>query len=221
MGDGLFISTLQTDPRYFFAVIITVVISITLHELAHGWVAITCGDESPIYNGHMTMNPLVHMGGFSILMLFIAGIAWGAMPIDPTRLRGKYAEALVAVAGPVTNIILAFLTLTGLGLWLRFGSMSFSGDDMTQASENARYLLLVFGSMNLMLAIFNILPVPPLDGSHILGNFVPAYRRWLGQASGQGIMTALFFVLFIGAGRYISEAAFWITGNYLSILAGN
>ena len=119
MGN-LFIQTLWTDPTYFFGVLITVVVSIVLHELAHGYAAIKLGDDTPLVTGHMTFDPLVHMGGMSLILLAIAGIAFGAMPVDRTRLRGRYGEAIMAAAGPAMNVLLAVLALTTLGLWDRF-----------------------------------------------------------------------------------------------------
>ena len=80
----MFLQYLSTHPQLYFAVIIVVVISICLHELAHGFAAIALGDRTPEETGHITMNPLVHMGGFSLMMLAIAGISWGAMPVDPS-----------------------------------------------------------------------------------------------------------------------------------------
>src|SRR4051794_8117784 len=105
----MFFEELQKDPRFFMAVVITVVVSICIHELSHGFMAIALGDRTPIESGHMTLNPAVHMGVFSVLCLLTAGIAWGSMPVDPTRLRGRYADALVAAAGPASNVVLALL----------------------------------------------------------------------------------------------------------------
>ena len=101
----MFINSLTTNPQFYFAVIIVVVISICLHELGHGFAAIALGDRTPEETGHITLNPLVHMGPISLAMLAIVGISWGAMPVDPTRLRGRYAEALVALAGPAVNLV--------------------------------------------------------------------------------------------------------------------
>lgn len=216
---GLFIQTLSTDPRFFFATIITVVLSITLHELAHGVIAIWCGDDTPRATGHMTLNPLVHMGGMSLLMLAIGGIAWGMMPVDPSRLRGKYSESLVALAGPVTNILLALLALVGLGLWIRFSPSAVYSSNKT--IENAVYLLLIFGSTNILLAIFNLIPVPPLDGSRVVANFVPAYRSLLSNPGTQGIMVAVFFALFMGGGIYIQHWAMRLTWMILGTVAGH
>jgi Zn-dependent protease len=211
----MFIQNLATDPRYFFAVVIVVVVSICLHELAHGFAAIRCGDRTAIETGRITMNPLVHMGIFSIIMLFVAGFAWGQMPIDRTRLRGKYAEAFVAVAGPVCNVVIALLALTALGLWMRYGDVARGGP-----AANAQYLLLVFGIMNFALAIFNMIPWPPLDGSHILANFNPGYARLIDTLSLTGGTIMGFMVIFFFAGKLIFPAAQRLTELYLTAVRG-
>src|SRR5438309_6666732 len=107
----LFIEYLQKEPRFFFAWVLTIVVSVCLHELAHGLVAVWLGDDTPIQQERMTLNPLVHMGPSSLICLLLAGIAWGAMPVNTNRLRGRYGGALVAAAGPLTNILLATLAL--------------------------------------------------------------------------------------------------------------
>jgi Zn-dependent protease len=213
----MFIKALQTNPRYFFAVVITVVVSITLHELAHGVVAIWRGDRTPIDRGHMTLNPLVHMGPFSIVALLLAGIAWGAMPIDPTRIRGRFGEALVAVAGPVSNAILALLSLTALGLWWRV-----EGGSRPEATPlgNLQYLLLVFGLMNIVLAIFNLIPIPPLDGSKIAENLIPSLRTMFEHLSTSGASMIVFIVAFSSAGKVIFPAAEWVLDKWLRIVSG-
>lgn len=200
------------DPAtqfYFFAIVISVVISITLHELAHGWAAIRLGDLTPIKTGHMTGNPLIHMGPFSIGMLMVIGIAWGQMPIDPTRLKGKYAEAWVAFAGPATNFMLAFAALTGLGLWLRFGGLP-----TTQVQENGMNFLEYFGGINAVLGVFNLFPVPPLDGSHILANFNRKYARFMSDPAQHGLRIMAFIFVFSIA-SVILQPIFNLTRDYV------
>ncbi len=87
------IEQLSKDPQFFLAVCITVVLSICVHELAHGIVAIWHGDRTPIETGHMTLNPAVHMGAMSLILLLVAGIAWGQMPITPSRLHDHVAQS--------------------------------------------------------------------------------------------------------------------------------
>ena len=217
MGN-LFIESLQSNPPYFFAVLITVVISIVLHELAHGYAAIKLGDDTPIVTGHMTLNPLVHMGGFSLILLAIAGIAFGAMPVNRNRLRGRYGEAIMAAAGPATNVLLAVLTLAAVSLWDRFDHTAMA--DWTPVATNGRYLLVIFGMTNLLLAMFNILPVPPLDGGWIAANIFPAYRRVLSQDLARGITSALFLAVFLGGGTFLSRAAFNGTERFYTAVSG-
>ena len=210
MFQNLFIqSAFAPETRfYFFSIVISVVISITLHELAHGWAAIRLGDQTPIHSGHMTGNPLVHMGPFSIAALLIAGIAWGQMPIDPTRLRGKYAEAQVAFAGPAMNFLLSFLALTGLGLWLRFGGYS-----DTQVQHNTVNFLSDFGGINAVLGVFNLFPVPPLDGSHILANLNRKYALFIDDPAHQGVMILAFIFMF-SAASVIFQPLFTAASSY-------
>jgi Zn-dependent protease len=212
MLDNLFIQYATTEPRFFFAVIITVVVSICIHELSHGVVAIWLGDRTPIETEHMTLNPLVHMGGLSIITLFVAGIAWGAMPVDRTRLRGRYAGSLVALAGPVSNVVLALLGLTAMALWRRYGDFS----NESQAVENGLYLLLIFGRTNFALAVFNLIPVPPLDGSNILAGLSPSLGQTMNSIRQAGM--GLFMIVFLFAGTFIWKAADWLTFHYVHLL---
>lgn len=212
----LFINYLWEDPKLFFAVVITVVVSVTLHELAHGWVAIRLGDNTPIYTGHMTLNPVVHMGVFSLVLLAVAGIAFGQMPVDRTRLRGKYGESLVAVAGPVTNLLLGLLGALGLGLWARFGTIN----NQSQPQLNAYLLLSIFMTFNFALAVFNILPVPPLDGSWIAANFFPPYRRFLQTEMVRGLMSALIFAMILGGSSFVFLIANKISDTLVGVIAG-
>ncbi len=174
---------------FFGCVVVTVVISIVLHELAHGWAAIWQGDDTPKLMGHMTPDPMVHMGGMSLLMLVMVGMAFGAMPVNPRNFRSKYGDALVSAAGPAMNFLLAFIAQLALAIWLSTEGIAKEGPGL-----NAQSLLLVFAFFNIALGIFNLIPVPPLDGSSILGNFVPSYKRWMDSL---GNPMFIFFILFM------------------------
>jgi Zn-dependent protease len=201
----VFLQELWKDPRYFMAVVLTVVLSICVHELAHGVAALWYGDRTPIERGHMTLNPAVHMGLFSVILLLLAGIAWGAMPVDESRLRGRYAPAAVAFAGPLSNFVLAALGLVALGLWQRFDERTLS--EMPNALQNLRYLLWIFGITNVALGLFNLIPVPPLDGSRILGNFSRSYADIVRMLTMSGGFIILFLAVFTGASKLIWPAA--------------
>ena len=171
----MFIESLQTDPVFYVSAVVALILSITLHELAHGWAAIYRGDDTPRYLGHMTPNPITHMGPISFIAVFILGIGWGAMPVNPSRFRGRYAEAFVAFAGPLMNLLLALIGLTALAIW----SNSAPPSTLTPFQANLREALWYFGYINIALFLFNLAPVPPLDGSRILADFYPPFARWL------------------------------------------
>ena len=192
----MFIHWLQDDPQYFFSVCITVIVSVCVHELCHGLAAIALGDRTPIETGHMTLNPVKHMGGMSLILLLAAGIAWGSMPVNPSRLRGKYGRALVAVAGPAANVVMALLGIVAVGLWKR------SNLDVDDAPPLVNFLW-IFGYVNIALAIFNLLPVPPLDGSRIVANFSSAYVQMVGKLQASGQMMVPFLIIFFFAGKFI------------------
>lgn len=213
----LFIQQLSANPQFYFAVVLVVVISICLHELAHGFAAIALGDRTPEETGHITLNPLVHMGPISLVMLFLVGISWGAMPVDVTRLRGKFAEAIVAVAGPLTNLLLAFIGATTLGLWQRFGGPLDLENHMV---DNATTLLWVMGVYNLLLCALNLIPIPPLDGSRIVANLVPSYRNWASDPTMQGVFFALLFGALFTVGRVLAPWAQNTMGSYVRFVAG-
>ena len=115
----MFITLITEDPVRYFSIVLAVLISVVLHELGHGLAAIRQGDDTPIVTGHMTLDPKVHMGMTGLFFLFFFGIAFGAMPVNPSRFRDKYGNAIVAFAGPAVNILLALVGVLVMGLWLR------------------------------------------------------------------------------------------------------
>ena len=210
----VFVQYLFTNPQLYFAIVIVVIVSIVLHELAHGWMAMYLGDTTPRDSGHMTGNPLVHMGMTSIVMLFLVGIAFGAMPVNPSRLRGRYGDALVALAGPAMNALIAIVTTLILSLWQSLG-----GVGSNHVVENLQFLLKVFGIMNIILILFNLLPVPPLDGSRVAADLIPAYRNFLATEAGQFLTLVMFLGLFMFSGRVIIPIAAQIHENLMDAMS--
>lgn len=173
----MFIQFLQTDPAYYMTAVVTLIVSIVLHELSHGWAAIWQGDDTPIQLGHMTPNPITHMGGLGFLAVFLMGIGWGAMPVNPSRFRSRYGDAIVCAAGPAMNLLLALIGLTAYALWGR--TIPQTGVDPFR--ENMANATLIFGTFNMVLVLLNLIPVPPLDGSRMLADFSRGYADWLRQ----------------------------------------
>jgi len=191
MSTNLFITNLITDPVFFLRYVVIVIFSSILHELAHGWAAVSQGDDTPRRSGHLTFNPLVHMGIESILMLCIAGIAWGQMPVNPAKFRSpKLGNILVTAAGPLVNLFLGVLSI----LFLNLSSVSFLEGLL---SDKFFYLA---AHINLILFLFNLLPLPPLDGFHIASEFFPKLKLLDNSLIGLFALTFLFVAPGFGSG---------------------
>jgi len=186
------------QPFDIFQIII-LIFSVVLHEVAHGYMANWLGDPTARLQGRLTLNPLKHLDpvGSVILplMLKLTGspvlIGYAKpVPYNPYNLKGRYDEALVAFAGPGTNILLALI----FGLAIRF-----FGDVLDPSLLVA---FAIIASINIMLAIFNLIPLPPLDGSKILSVLLPSplaagYERFRFAFERLGILGGVFLLLFL------------------------
>lgn len=186
------INLLIKDPPAFLILSVLLLYSVIFHELAHGWVANKMGDPTAKWLGRLTLNPLKHLDPIGTLMLLIIGFGW-AKPV-PVNLENIPAEKrrkgilLVSAAGITANIILAFIAL----LLLRLVSPESSG-----RVEQILYLL---AHINIILAAFNLIPIPPLDGSRILTSFAPqSFARVLDQLEPFGffIVIGLLYLGFL------------------------
>ena len=184
----MFLSTLVTDPIFFFRYILIIIISISLHELAHGFAAISQGDDTPEITGHITLNPVVHMGVESIIFLCIAGISWGQMPVNPYKFRnGRMSDILVSAAGPLSNLALGFVFILLLLLYHNSGLLS-------------NEFLYLAARVNLTLFLFNMLPIPPLDGFNIFSNIFPGLKQLQGSPIGMFGLIIIFLIPGFSAG---------------------
>lgn len=164
----------------------------TLHEVAHGLVANKLGDDTAYIAGRLTLNPLKHIDPFATVLLpiilTVVGLPpFGAakpVPVNPLRLKyDEYGSALVAVAGPLTNLVLAFIA----GLQLR-----------ADPPEFIAQILATFVLVNLAFAVFNLIPMPPLDGSRVLFAVAPdSLRNFMRTLERGGLMTIAVFIFFI------------------------
>ncbi len=155
------------DPGVLLGRILVILLAIPIHEWAHCWVASLLGDDTPGHEGRLTLNPLAHLDPLGTLMILVSGFGWGrAARVNPYRMRKvrnpRVGMALSALAGPVSNLIQAAI----LSIPLRFsGWVEFLPAGV--ASIVWDILLMAF-AINIGLAMFNLLPIPPLDGSRIL-----------------------------------------------------
>lgn len=194
-------------PGYFIAWCMWVIMSIVLHELGHGVMAIRCGDRTPIQTGHMTWSPIVHMGVPSLVVFLLIGMAWGAMPVDRSRFRGRYDDAKVSFAGPMVNASLALITITAAAVMMTLVIRGVINTDSMPWFDQALDYILLGARLNVALFILNMLPIPPLDGSSILANFSPWFRSLRDHPQATGISLFLFAVVIMAGREYLWLAA--------------
>jgi Zn-dependent protease len=190
--------------------------SVVVHEVSHGYAALFFGDETARYQGRLTLNPLKHLdltGSVIVPLLLIiskSGFVFGwakPVPINPYNFRNrKWAEPIVALAGPLSNISLAIV----FGLLIRFGGY------LDILNHSFLYIAGYVVIINLVLAIFNLIPIPPLDGSHLLFSFLSEkYTRFKEMLQRFGFIFVLVFIIFLWPFlvKYIFYAASLITGQ--------
>lgn len=182
------------DPLAFTFQIAVLIMSVVAHELSHGYAADFLGDPTARLSGRLTINPLRHldpMGSFLVPLIsfFSVGFIFGwakPVPYNPYNLKSRYAEAFVASAGALANLALAVI----FGLIIRFGGNSLSPAFI----DIAQVIVLI----NLVLTIFNLVPIPPLDGSKVLFNLLPWHFSELFRTLERyGFVILLFFVFFL------------------------
>jgi len=161
---------LLQNPLYFVAFIAALIVGITVHEFAHAWTANRCGDPTARIEGRLTLNPFAHLDPLGTLFIFLVGFGWGRpVPINPIYFRHKSDELKVAFAGIVTNILVALI----LAIPIRIALMNGVHID----SSPFLSFLDIMVELNIILAAFNLLPVPPLDGSHLVEYFLKDQAR--------------------------------------------
>jgi Zn-dependent protease len=162
--------------------IIAVLIAISVHESAHAWMAWKLGDSTAAVEGRITLNPLAHLDPLGALMFLFVGFGWAKpVPVNPFVFRRrKLDNALVAFAGPASNLLLGILCFAALTLLLRGHATSLSPRGLLEVGRNMNIVSLILAQVlassvfvNFGLMAFNLLPIAPLDGSHILQMFIP------------------------------------------------
>jgi len=193
----------------FAEVLGVLVASVIIHENAHGWVALALGDETAKKSGRLTLNPVKHFDFVGSLILpammyFTTGGMFGyakPVPVNPSKLHGKdrWGFAVVALAGPVSNVILALVASIIASKLYGFRVASVSpGDVQSVGGSLVPFLLSVAFALNMLLAAFNLLPIPPLDGSRLLRLVLNADgRRALDRIEPYGFLILLGLILWL------------------------
>lgn len=147
-------------------------IALTGHEFAHAWVSTKLGDPTPRYEGRLSLNPMAHLDIMGTILMILTGFGWAKpVSINPSYYRDrKKGMALTAIAGPLSNFIMAFLgVLVGTLILILGNFIGFSENVL----RNINMVFYLFAFRNLCFMVFNLIPIPPLDGSKVLGLFIP------------------------------------------------
>lgn len=200
-----------TVPIQILLSVIPALICITLHECAHGYAAYMLGDDTARRAGRLTLNPIKHIDIIGLIMLAVFHFGW-AKPV-PVNMRSfkdpKQGMALTAAAGPLANLLIAVVMLFIYGLVLIPLSGSTIGYYVAQTIGTTAYL-------SLTLALFNIIPIPPLDGSKVLYAFLPehSYRKLM-YYERYGMIVLMLGVLLLSRTNLdpLGRAAYWLMGK--------
>ncbi|TSC55859.1 MAG: peptidase M50 [Parcubacteria group bacterium Gr01-1014_18] len=185
----MFLDQLFTHPAVAMAFAAAILLALTVHEFAHALVASWFGDDTAEREGRLTLNPLPHLDPFGTLMLLLVGFGWGKpVPIDPRNFKNpKRDSAWVAIAGPLSNLLFGLFAVM---LYRILGAGGVAGDSLVYG------FLFYLVNINAVLMLFNLIPLPPLDGSKILFACLPEkYREWEWQLERTGPMILLFLVI--------------------------
>lgn len=190
MGNG----SLQSVIISLFGVLAFLFICIPVHECSHALAAKLLGDDTAESQGRLTLNPFAHIDLTGMIMMFVCSIGWAKpTPVDLRRCKKvnmRAANAIVSAAGPLSNIIMALLFMVIFKLILRFGI----GEIWGQIAAIVFYI----AQLNAFLAVFNLIPVPPFDGYHILASFLPAKALVFMERNAQIINIVLLILLVSG-----------------------
>lgn len=196
------ISLLQVSPLAFAITALALVLSLTVHEFAHAYTADRLGDRTPRSYGRVTLNPLKHLDPLGTLLLLFVGFGFARpVPINPRNL-GRWGTLWATAAGPLSNLLIALVC----GALIAFAPLS----------PLIGVVVSTVLGINVVLAVFNLLPIPLLDGSRILGSLVPSLGRSLAQFEAQPF-SFLIVMVFIYAlsgqiGSLISQVQRWVLG---------
>ncbi|MDE3101199.1 MAG: site-2 protease family protein [Chloroflexota bacterium] len=183
----------SSDPVGFAAFLIAIVLGVTVHEFMHAYTAHRFGDDTGRLLGRMTLDPRAHFDLWGSLLIVFLGFGYGKpVPVNESRLSpGRLGMALVSLAGPLTNFVLAAVA----AIPLRFGAGAALGTDYER-------ILLTIVEINCLLGVFNLLPVPPLDGSNVVYGLLPPREAWTWRSYQQYglviLLAILFFLPYLG-----------------------
>jgi Zn-dependent protease len=200
----MFIQYALVDPVFYFSWVVFVAFSICCHEYAHARVALQCGDTTAANHGHLSLNPLVQMGPQSLIMLALFGIAWGSVPVNGSAVRYARQRAQIALAGPFTNLLLCliFSLLTVIAKQIGI--------------QSAATFLFIGGAVNGTLFVFNILPIPILDGFAALSAFHTNLEEFARRYASIVFFVFILLLWSTPLGSFLFSTGYALEGSFIA-----
>ena len=196
----MILSLLQNDIQLGVILIVTLVFSLSFHEFAHAYAAYKLGDNTAAYQGRLTLNPLAHLDPVGSLMLLFIGFGYAKpVPVNPVNLKNPRVDMMkVAFAGPLSNLFLCLLSC--LVIRLMGSNILVMYADYSVQLSSVGLVLYMFAIINMTLAIFNLIPIHPLDGGQIFGGYLdkvnPQFSYKL-RADGPKILFAIIIISYV------------------------
>lgn len=195
-----------------------ILMSLTLHECAHGWVAMKCGDRTASNLGRLSINPIKHLDPIGFLCMLLFGFGWAKpVPINSRNFRKPRRDiALTAAAGPCMNLAVSFVMVLVQAIFVRIVGI----EKIAEVTwMYVLYLFLyLFVEMNAFLAIFNLIPIPPFDGSRIIHVFMPAKWYFKLQKSERVIQIIILILFWVDPFGIFSGCLTWLTNNVINLM---
>ncbi len=186
---------LQGQITLFGIILVAIIIALTFHEFGHAVTAKFYGDDTAQRAGRLTLNPMAHIDPVGLVMVALIGFGYAKpVPTNPAKFTSRWADMFVSAAGPGMNLLLAIVAIN-------FYALGLANDWSITQSDAARVFFGYFAQINLILLVFNLLPIGSLDGHYILPYFLPgkmaqAYRYWNGRYGNQVLMGLILLSVF-------------------------
>ena len=180
---------------YILSSLVVIFLTLPVHEYAHGWTAVKLGDPTPKYQGRLSLNPFAHIDYLGAACILFFGFGWAKpVQINSNNFKSpKKGMAITAIAGPISNLLVSLIAL----LLMNAASLIFSGVNLT-AQFYIYYFFYYIAQINIYLAVFNLIPIPPLDGSRLLSALLPYKQYYTLMRYEKYFFIALLGLLWLG-----------------------
>lgn len=202
-----------------------IILALSVHEAAHGYVAYKMGDRTAYNLGRVTLNPIKHLDLMGTIWMLVFGYGWAKpVPINARNFKNpKYGMAFTAIAGPAANLLLGIIGVIGYSLTSFFFAVNLGTISQNEMLFNVMFILLnffyLFGMMNLIFMVFNLIPVPPFDGSRFFGIFLPTKTYFQIMRYERYILIGVLVLTFLCSRFFGFSPAAWLAEKLFNLIA--